>query len=104
MVKALLLDQIFIAGIGNVYGNEILFQAGIRPNRKTSELDEQELARLFKETKGVLKKAIHRKASLQGLEASFLALHRSEEESCPRCRSRIRARALSRPRSHLSTN
>lgn len=89
MVKALLLDQSFIAGIGNVYGDEILFQAGIRPDRRASELDAPEVARLFKELTRVIKKAIHRKARLQGLEASFLALHRSAGERCPRCESRI---------------
>lgn len=95
MVKALLLDQSFIAGIGNVYGDEILFQAGIRPNRKISELGEEELKRLFKETKRVLRKAIQRKARLQGLEDSFLALHRGEGENCPRCGSRIRKMKVS---------
>ncbi len=89
MMKALLLDQSFIAGIGNVYGDEILFQAGIRPDRKISELGEEELTRLFKETKRVLRKAIQRKARLQGLEDSFLALHRRKDENCPRCGSRI---------------
>jgi formamidopyrimidine-DNA glycosylase len=37
ILKASLLDQSFIAGIGNVYGDEILFEAGMRPNRKASE-------------------------------------------------------------------
>jgi formamidopyrimidine-DNA glycosylase len=89
MVKALLLDQRFVAGIGNVYGDEILFQSRIRPNRKISELSRAELKNLFRETKRVLRKAIQRKAKLQGLEDSFLALHRGEGENCPRCGSRI---------------
>ena len=95
MLKALLLDQSFIAGIGNVYGDEILFQAGIRPDRKISELSEEELTKLFKETKSVLRKAIQHKARLQRLRDSFLALHRRKGENCPRCGSRIQKMKVS---------
>jgi len=95
MLKSLLLDQSFVAGIGNVYGDEILFQAGIRPDRRISELNEEELTRLFNETKRVLREAIQRKARLEGLEDSFLALHRGEGENCPRCGSRIQKMKVS---------
>lgn len=95
MLKALLLDQSFIAGIGNVYGDEILFQAGIRPDRKISELSEEELTKLFKETKSVLRKANQHKARLQRLRDSFLALHRRKGENCPRCGSRIQKMKVS---------
>jgi len=95
MLKALLLDQSFIAGIGNVYGDEILFQAGIRPDRKISSLSEEELTKLFKETKSVLRKAIQHKARLQRLRDSFLALHRRKGENCPRCGSRIQKMKVS---------
>ncbi len=89
MVKALLLDQSFVAGIGNVYGDEILFQSRIRPKRKISELSRDELKNLFRETRKVLRKAIQSKAKLQGLEDSFLVFHRGEGENCPRCGSQI---------------
>lgn len=89
MVKALLLDQSLIAGIGNVYADEVLFQAGIRPDRKMSELREKELSRLFREIKRVLRTAIRRETSFKGLEGSFLIPHRGEGENCPQCGSSI---------------
>lgn len=89
MVKALLLDQSLIAGIGNVYADEVLFQAGIRPDRKISELREKELSRLFREIKRVLRTAIRRETSFKGLEVSFLIPHRGEGENCPKCGSAI---------------
>ena len=45
-VKQLLLDQSVIAGIGNIYSDEILFSAGIRPDRTCASLEREELARL----------------------------------------------------------
>lgn len=58
-IKALLLNQELIAGIGNIYADEALFSAGIMPNRTGASLNEEELRRLAKSIKQVLKKAIN---------------------------------------------
>ncbi|MBD3300440.1 MAG: bifunctional DNA-formamidopyrimidine glycosylase/DNA-(apurinic or apyrimidinic site) lyase [Candidatus Moranbacteria bacterium] len=57
-IKPLLLDQKFIAGIGNIYASEILFKAGINPRRKVKGLKQKEIDRLFDSVKMVLEKAI----------------------------------------------
>lgn len=85
MAKSLLLDQSFIAGIGNVYGDEILFQAGIRPDRKISKLNHQQLNALFGEIKHVLRTVIQHELDFQGLQQKFLTPHRQPEGKCPKC-------------------
>ncbi len=45
-IKPLLLDQRIVAGLGNIYADEALFRAGIRPQRPGGSLDEEEVARL----------------------------------------------------------
>ncbi|MFH1061469.1 MAG: bifunctional DNA-formamidopyrimidine glycosylase/DNA-(apurinic or apyrimidinic site) lyase [Candidatus Omnitrophota bacterium] len=57
-IKPLLLDQHFIAGIGNIYAAEALFLAKIMPNRQASSLSILEVKLLFKKIKQVLTKAI----------------------------------------------
>ena len=57
-IKPLLLDQTFIAGIGNIYAAEILFRAKINPQRSAQSLIPQEQRVLYKEMKKVLKSAI----------------------------------------------
>ena len=57
-IKNLLMDQKFVAGLGNIYVNEILFLSKIKPVRKLKKLKEIEIKNLLKNTKKILKKAI----------------------------------------------
>lgn len=57
-VKSLLLDQSFVAGIGNIYADEILFACGIRPGRSCRRLTKQDCDNLVKETNRILCAAI----------------------------------------------
>ena len=57
-VKALLLNQHKIAGIGNIYANEILYRAGIHPHAKGNRLSNASLTRLYHSTQTVLREAI----------------------------------------------
>lgn len=57
-IKILLTDQSKIAGIGNIYVNEILFEAGILPTRPANEIRKEERRKLFDAIKKVLKQAI----------------------------------------------
>ena len=57
-VKALLLDQAVVAGIGNIYATEALFRAGIRPQRQARLITRAEAGRLCAEVKKVLRRAI----------------------------------------------
>jgi formamidopyrimidine-DNA glycosylase len=57
-VKALLLDQSFLAGVGNIYADEALHAAGINPLRPGSTLTREEIARLHNALKKILKRAV----------------------------------------------
>jgi len=58
MIKPLLMEQKHIAGIGNAYSNEILFESGIMPERKTPTLKDEEIEKLYSAIPFVLRKAI----------------------------------------------
>ncbi len=100
-LKALLMDQRFIAGIGNIYSDEILFAAGLRHDRSSESLTAQEIRRLYRAMVETLQDAIkHRGSSLAdeqyrdlfGEVGDFQSLHKvydREGEPCRRCRSEI---------------
>ena len=61
LIKKILMDQTIIAGIGNIYSDEILWRAKVSPFKKTNLLNDKELKDIYKCTKTVLKKAIELK-------------------------------------------
>lgn len=65
-IKQALMDPGVVAGIGNIYSDEILFHAGIRPTRVVSSLKNKELALIYKWIKPVLLKGIKAKGSSVG--------------------------------------
>jgi formamidopyrimidine-DNA glycosylase len=90
MIKPALMDQSLMAGIGNVYADEILFQAGVYPRRKVSELDDDVLKKIFDALKEVLQTAIECQADPEQLPDSFLIPHRHEDGHCPHCGGQVR--------------
>lgn len=58
MIKPLLLNQRFIAGLGNIYCDEALFQARIHPQRTADTLTSSDLGRLYRAIRGVLREGI----------------------------------------------
>ncbi len=62
-IKAVLVDQGFIAGIGNMYADEILFESRLNPLRPADSLTSDEIKRMHKEIKQVLKRAIENKGA-----------------------------------------
>jgi len=62
-VKSVLMDQTTIAGIGNIYSDEILWSAGVHPLKKTSGLREADLKKIYRAIKPVLNKAIKARGS-----------------------------------------
>jgi formamidopyrimidine-DNA glycosylase len=93
-VKTVLMDQEIIAGIGNIYSDEILFQARIAPAERTDTLPQRRLKRLFLEMRGALQTAIARGAGserfVERMPKSFLQSERKRGGHCPRCRSLLR--------------
>lgn len=62
-IKTALMDQSLIAGIGNIYSDEILWQAGAHPAKKTQELSKREIEKIHKAIKPILKQAIKARGS-----------------------------------------
>ena len=58
-IKDLLMDQKFVAGLGNIYVNEILFYSKLMPNSKINELEDYQIRKILTNTKIILKKAIN---------------------------------------------
>src|SRR5215813_4284889 len=84
-VKAILLNQQLIAGIGNLYADEILFRARMHPATEVARMSGKDLERLFRATRYVLTKAIALKTDFNRLPKSWLLLHRGKRGRCPRC-------------------
>ena len=99
-VKTLLMDQRRIAGLGNIYVNEALFRAGIRPRRRAATVRRAECVRLVDELRAVLGEAIAGGGSsisdyVDGLGRSgwFQLQHQVYDrggEPCRRCGTAIR--------------
>ncbi len=110
-IKALLLKQDFIAGLGNIYTDESLFEAGILPDRKADTLDEQELEKLYQAIQKILKKAIKfcgtsfsDYVNIQGESGAFqdkLKVYQKTKKPCPECGSIIKKEKIAGRSSHF---
>lgn len=58
VLKALLLDQSFVAGVGNIYADEALFEARLDPRRKSSSLSKDEISKLWKAVRRVIEAGV----------------------------------------------
>lgn len=100
-IKLVIMDQEKVAGIGNIYANEILFEAGINPLRPANSLTEKEIDNLQIATVGILNKAIKYKGSSakddryrrpngdQGSYQNHFRVYQSEGEKCFICGQKI---------------
>jgi formamidopyrimidine-DNA glycosylase len=100
-LKALLMDQGFICGIGNIYSDEILFTAGLRYDRSSASLTEEEELRLYRAIHEILHKAVHARGTsmrdeqyrdLYGSLGRFqdlLEVYQREGQPCVRCGTTI---------------
>jgi formamidopyrimidine-DNA glycosylase len=94
-IKAILMDQTRIAGIGNIYADEILFQARLNPAIRSGALDRVTKRRLFEAMKMALQAAIDSGAGAENfaerLPRGFLLPERRQGGRCPRCGTIIQA-------------
>jgi len=93
-VKAILLNQQLLAGIGNLYADEILFHARMHPAKEAATLDDKDLTRLFRATHSVLKKAIAFKTDFNRLPKSWLLTHRGKAGMCPGCGRKLKSATI----------
>ncbi|MCB0975765.1 MAG: bifunctional DNA-formamidopyrimidine glycosylase/DNA-(apurinic or apyrimidinic site) lyase [Actinobacteria bacterium] len=97
-LKSLLMDQKFIAGLGNIYSDEVLFNAGLMHDRVSNSLSAQEVRRLYRAVIEVLQEAVKYRGStlsdggyvdLFGKPGDYRQYHKvydREGEACRRCR------------------
>lgn len=90
MIKSALMDQALIAGIGNVYSDEILFQAGVHPRTKVQDLDEGTLERIHRTMKDVLETAVEHQAQPDRFPDDYVIPHRLGDGKCPVCGAELR--------------
>jgi len=98
-IKNVLLDHTFVAGIGNIYACEILFQSKISPKRQACRLSLPEIKSIHHNIREVLKEAIlYRGSSMRnyrdgsGKKGSYnerLSVYARQNQSCPRCKATV---------------
>jgi len=83
MIKPLLLNQHVLAGVGNLYADEILYQSRVHPLTPAHLLDKEEWEQLFNDMKRVLQQAIEYQDKPEALPESYLLPHRHPGGKCP---------------------
>ena len=90
-VKSILLNQKLIAGIGNIYADEILFHARFHPATEIHCFDDKALTKLFRAMRYILKTAIKARADANEMPSSWLLPRREKSGKCPRCGRKLRS-------------
>lgn len=98
-IGIVILDQKWIAGAGNIYRSEILFEAGIAPERLIKDLKMEERKKLLKALKKVLQKSVQMRgtstvdyrdtAGKKGNFQNYLKVYGKEGEVCSKCQNKI---------------
>lgn len=94
-IKSALMDQTLLAGIGNIYSDEILFQASVYPGAKACELSRDSLSAIYEALQEVLQSAIEAGADLERMPAHFLLPRRNSQAACPRCGGKVEKKKFS---------
>jgi len=113
-IKNLLMDQTFIAGIGNIYSDEILFASKVRPLRQVKTLKEEEIKAIYKNIKKILKKAIAENGSSvgdyfdafgkKGSYAKYHRVYQKHGKECICCRDIIKRIKIGSRSAHYCPN
>lgn len=94
-IKTVLMDQSIIAGIGNIYSDEILWHVGVYPERKISKIKPAEFKKILKAMKKVLIESIHFGGdsmsdyrNVSGLKGKFQLHHEAYQRTGEKCRKK----------------
>lgn len=88
-IKSALMAQQKLAGIGNLWSDEILYRVGIGPERKGTDLAEDVLSQTYDEMRQVIEAVTDTEADYSKLPDDWLIRHREEGAQCPRCGGEI---------------
>ncbi len=117
-LKPLLLDQSVVAGLGNIYIDEALWQAGLHPQRLSCSLTRQEVRSLFKAIRAVLRKGIRNFGTSLGKgEGNFISTNKQrgrnrlhlkaygrDNKACARCGSVIERITVAQRSTYICTH
>lgn len=113
-LKGLLLDQTFIAGVGNIYADEALFYAGLHPLRRADSLRDEEIEGLHAALQEVLREGVEREgASIdryvkpdgsRGTMQDAVAVYQRTGEACYRCETAIERIVVTGRSTHFCPN
>ena len=114
MIKALLLDQHIIAGLGNIYVDECLWKSNIHPATISNKIPEKKIIMLCKTIKSTLKSSINAQGTsivdftfLNGQSGKFsdqLNIFRKEGSPCPKCSEIIKKKKIAGRGTHFCPN
>jgi len=98
-IKSMLLSQKVVAGLGNIYVDEVLFAARIHPMKKSGDLTREEVEQVIHYTREILSQAIiHKGTTIRTFSSqhgsagefqNFLQVHTKKDEPCPSCNALI---------------
>lgn len=110
-IKQVLTDPNVIAGIGNIYSDDILWQSKIHPLRKTDSLSEKELKELYRAIRSILAKAVSLRGTSfsdfrdtsgkEGYYSGYRLVYQREDEPCKRCGTKIQRIVLGGRSAHF---
>ncbi len=110
-IKGMLLDQNFLAGLGNIYADEILYRSRVHPATPASSLSKEDMILLHKNIREVLKEAISRRGTTfrdyrdsfnrAGSFQNFLQVYGREGKECCRCGRMVMREKISGRSSHF---
>jgi len=109
-LKPLLLDQAFVAGLGNIYADEALHRARLHPLRRSDRLSDEEVGRLWRGIRAALRQGLrHNGASIDwvyrgGEFQNHFRVYQRAGEPCPVCGSRIRRIVVGQRGTHYCPN
>lgn len=105
------MDQTFLAGIGNLYSDEVLFAAKVLPTRTGASLKDKEIKDIYQKIKRILLMAIKYKGTStdtyldiygrQGQYISFLKVYGRQEKPCFKCGQKIKSMKLGGRTAHF---
>ena len=112
-IKALLLDQSFVSGLGNIYVDESLWESGIHPNSISCAIPKTKISKLHGSIQGILKESIRQLGTtfisfsfLNGRSGNYsneLKIFGRQSKSCPKCASIIKKIRVAGRGTHVCT-
>jgi formamidopyrimidine-DNA glycosylase len=89
LVKSGLMNQSTLAGIGNIWGDEILFQAGVPPKVRIGDIGEKDMKKLYSTMRRVLRTGSRAMRENRPFPRTYMVPHRDGDQLCPKCKTEL---------------